>query len=172
MPAISELPGTDNIRQSVTIIISLLLIAVFLSLLASPVYVAAESNDTDQFKLGQMYYAAGDYDAAINSFSMAVNLAPDNSSYHHWLGKSYGMLAQESSLLSAYSLSRKTRRELERAVELDDQNVDALTDLMEYYRRAPAFLGGGEEKADKIRIRLDELNVIKDTGPGREAEKS
>lgn len=172
MPEISQIHITDNIRQSVTIIVSLLLTAVILVLLASPVYVAAESDNTDQFKLGQMHYAAGDYDAAINSFSMAITLAPDNSSYHHWLGKSYGMLAQESNLLRAYSLSRKTRRELERAVELDDQNIDALTDLMEYYRQAPAFLGGGEEKADKIRIRLDELNGIKETGQGLEAEKS
>lgn len=172
MSEISYTHINDNIRQSVSIIVILLLTAIFLVLLAGPVYVAAESDDSAHFKLGQMYYEAGDYDAAINSFSMAVGLAPDNSSYHHWLGKSYGMLAQESSLLTAYSLSRKTRRELERAVELDDQNVDALTDLMEYYRQAPAFLGGGEEKADKIRTRLEELNVIEDTGQGPEAGKS
>lgn len=146
--------------------------AVFLLLVASPVYVVAEGDDSDHFKLGQMHYEAGDYDAAINSFSMAVNLSPDNSSYHHWLGKSYGMLAQESSLLTAYSLSRKTRRELERAVELDDHNIDALTDLMEYYRQAPSFLGGGEEKADKIRTRLDELNVNEDNRTGPKAGKS
>lgn len=171
MSEISYTHITGNIRQLVQIIGILLLTAVFLTLVAGPDNAVAESDDADHFKLGQMHYAAGEYDAAINSFSMAVNLAPDNSSYHHWLGKSYGMLAQESGLLTAYSLSKKTRLELERAVELDDQNVDALTDLMEYYLQAPAFLGGGKEKADKIRTRLDELNVIEDTGQGAETGK-
>jgi tetratricopeptide (TPR) repeat protein len=162
----------DHTRQSVAIIAAISLALVFLILVVQPTCVAAESDDAVQFNLGQIHYAAGDYDAAITSFSRAVSLAPDNSSYHHWLGKSYGMRAQESNLLMAYALSKKTRLELEQAVALDDRNVDALTDLMEYYRRAPAFLGGGEEKADKIRIHLDELKVIKDANQGPDAEKS
>ena len=172
MSAITELHNMDKTRQSVRVTVTLLFTALILVLLSTPLFAADDSEDTVQFNLGQKQYAAGDFDAAINSFSRAVSLVPGNSVYHHWLGKSYGRLAEESGLLTAYALSRKTRRELERAVELDNQNVDALTDLMEYYRRAPGFLGGGEEKADKIRIRLDELNTTEESGEGPEPEKS
>ena len=172
MPEIQGLQNTGGTGYSLVKTGTLLITIIFLVLPFGPPCQADESEDAVQFSLGQREFAAGDYDKAINSFSNAVRLAPDNSVYHHWLGKSYGMLAQESSLLTAYSLSRKTRRELERAVELDDRNVDALTDLMEFYRRAPGFLGGGEEKAEKIRIRLDELNTLKNTGKGPEPEKS
>ena len=163
---------TDHTRQLPAIIVTFLCTAVCLILAVHPVHVAAENDDFSQFNLGKMYYETGDYDAAINSFSRAVSLAPENSGYHHWLGKSYGMLARESGLLTAYALSRKTRLELERAVELDDQNIDALTDLMEFYRQAPAFLGGGAEKADKIRIRLEELNVTSDSWQDPDAKRS
>ena len=165
LPETQELQITGGTGYSMIKTGTLLITIIFLVLPFGPACQADESEDAVQFTLGQKQYAAGDYDAAINSFSNAVSLAPDNAVYHHWLGKSYGMLAQESSLLTAYSLSRKTRRELERAVELDDRDVDALTDLMEFYRRAPGFLGGGEEK-------VDELNAIKDTGKEPEPEKS
>ncbi|HEY5573594.1 MAG TPA: hypothetical protein VIK64_11315, partial [Anaerolineales bacterium] len=76
--------------------------------------------------------------------------------------KCYGRLAEQSNFLAAYSLAKKTRKALERAVELDGNNVNALQDLMEYYRQAPGFLGGSKEKAAKIQERLETIN----TAPG------
>ena len=118
---------------------------------------AAETEAETSFQVGRQYYEKKAYAAAIEAFSTAVRLAPEISTYHHWLGKSYGRLAQNSNLLKAYRLSGRTREELERAVALDDKNIEAITDLMEFYRQAPAFLGGGQDKADKLRWRLEEL---------------
>lgn len=117
----------------------------------------ADINDDDPFLLGQDYYFAGEYDAAINAFSEATAISPEISTYHHWLGRSYGQLAKNSGIFRAYHLSHKTREALERAVELDRENTEALVDLMKFYEQAPAFLGGGQEKADEIRKRLEEL---------------
>jgi tetratricopeptide (TPR) repeat protein len=117
----------------------------------------ADINDEGPFLLGQDYYFAGDYDAAISIFSEATATSPDNSTYHHWLGRSYGQLAKKSGIFRAYNLSHKTREALERAVELDQENTEALADLMKFYEQAPAFLGGGQEKAEEIRNRLEKL---------------
>lgn len=115
------------------------------------------NDDDDLFLLGQDYYFAGEYDAAINAFSEATAISPEISTYHHWLGRSYGQLAKKSGIFRAYHLSHKTRGALERAVELDRENTEALVDLMKFYEQAPAFLGGGQGKADEIRKRLEEL---------------
>jgi hypothetical protein len=45
------------------------------------------------------------------------------------------------------SLARHTRDELERAVELDPNHLDARWGLVQYYALAPGYLGGSEEKA-------------------------
>ena len=119
----------------------------------------ADINADEQFQLGMNYYNAGDYESAISAFTEATVTAPDVSSYHHWLGRSYGQLARNSGMFKAFNLSQKTRQELERAVELDRDNTAALVDLMKYYKRAPSFLGGGEEKAEDIRKRLQELGI-------------
>jgi tetratricopeptide (TPR) repeat protein len=117
----------------------------------------AADTDDEQFLRGKDYYYAGEYEAAIRAFTEATATAPEISAYHHWLGRSYGQLAKNSGLLRAYSLSRKTREALEHAVELDNENTEAMTDLIKYYEQAPSFLGGGQEKAEKLRNRLEEL---------------
>ncbi len=127
-------------------------------LMAGPALpVMAETGSEDQFRMGEKYYSRGDYDKAIAAFLAAIEIAPAVSVYHHWLGKSYGRLAQQSGLLKAYNLSSKTREALEQAVALDDTNIDALEDLLEFYEQAPFFLGGGEDKASRLRERLREL---------------
>ena len=119
--------------------------------------VFADNDPEYQFHMGEQYYNRGDYDNAIEAFSVAVASAPSESVYYHWLGKSYGRLAEKSGLLKAYNLSGKTRDALEQAVALDNTNVAALLDLLEYYENAPVFLGGGKDKASGIRQRLLEL---------------
>lgn len=133
-----------------------LLLFLILSLLMLQARAAGTEAETS-FQLGRQYYENESYEAAIQAFSTSVRLAPETSTYHHWLGKSYGRLAQNSNLIKAYRLSGRTRDEFERAVALDDKNIEAISDLMEFYRQAPGFLGGGRDKAEKMRLRLEEL---------------
>ena len=146
-----------NMRQG-------LLLFLILSLLMLQGQAAGTEAETS-FQLGRQYYEKESYAAAIQAFSTSVRLAPKTSTYHHWLGKSYGRLAQNSNLLKAYRLSGRTREEFERAVALDDKNIETISDLMEFYRQAPGFLGGGQDKADRLRLRLEELQK-QNTSPG------
>jgi tetratricopeptide (TPR) repeat protein len=64
-----------------------------------------------------------------------------------WLGRAYGEKADHSSFVTAAQLAKNIRQEFERAVDLDASNVDARSDLGEFYLEAPSFLGGGKTKA-------------------------
>jgi len=97
--------------------------------------------------LSRAYLMIESWDKAVPPAEKAVALQPENSNYHLWLGRAYGRKAEHSIFFKAVGWARKCRAEFERAVELNSGNVPARTDLAEYYLEAPAFLGGGKEKA-------------------------
>ncbi len=97
--------------------------------------------------LSRSYYAIQKWDRAIAAGEYAVRLAPNNSNYHMWLGRAYAEKADHSNFVTAAQLTKKIRQEFERAVELDASNVNARSDLAEFYIEAPSFMGGGEGKA-------------------------
>lgn len=104
-------------------------------------------NARVRYYLGLIAMKRNDTDDAILQFEKAVELDPQNSGYHAELGGAYGGAAEKASLLSQMSFAKKCRAALERAVELDPDNLDARQGLVDYYRQAPAFLGGGILKA-------------------------
>jgi Flp pilus assembly protein TadD len=97
--------------------------------------------------LCRVQYAEERWDAAVSECERAANLEPKNGTYQLWLGRAYGEKAEHSSWLTAIGLAKKTRIAFEKAVQLDPQNVQAHSDLSEYYIEAPGFLGGGTDKA-------------------------
>lgn len=111
----------------------------------------------DYALLGQAYYMQGDFKKASENLEQAVNRAPGNSVYHNWLGRAFGRRAETSSFLTAPRLATKTREAFEKAVALDPRNLEALSDLFDYYLDAPGFLGGGLDKAAALSQRLGEL---------------
>lgn len=99
--------------------------------------------------LAKNYYEMGERDRAIASAEAAVSIDPKNSVYHEWLGRVYGEKADHSSWFSALSLAKKSRREFETAVQLDERNFSAMQALIEYDCSAPGIAGGGDDKAAK-----------------------
>lgn len=110
--------------------------------------------------LARCYYELGDFDHAIASGRHAVELTPYNSEYHLWLGRAYGLKAEQAALFSGLSLAKKTRHEFEEAVRLDPSNFAAQHDLIEFYRRAPGIVGGGDDKARRQIEALAALDAI------------
>jgi|SRR5215469_3994154 len=103
---------------------------------------AAEHN-----LLCRVHYAEERWDAAISECERAASLNPGSSLIQLWLGRAYGEKADHSSWFTAIALAKKTRIAFEKAVELDPNNIEARSDLSEYYIEAPGFLGGGTDKA-------------------------
>jgi tetratricopeptide (TPR) repeat protein len=96
----------------------------------------------------------GDFKKATEYIQKATSLAPVNSEYMDWLGRTYGKRAETSNVLAAPGYASKARQAFEKSVELDPKNNDALADLFDYYLEAPGFLGGGYDKAVAVTNRL------------------
>ena len=109
--------------------------------------------------LGKARFMQGQYKQAVADLEKAVGQDSLNSDYYDWLGRAYGRLAEGSSFLSALGYAKKTVRAFERAVELDPSNLEALSDVFEYYLQAPGMVGGGLDKAENIARRFAGLNA-------------
>jgi tetratricopeptide (TPR) repeat protein len=110
--------------------------------------IAANSADPESHNLlCRVYYQEQRWDDAIRECEIAVKLAPTNSNDHLWLGRAYGEKADSIHSIKAFGLAKKVKSEFERAVQLDSDNGEALSDLGDFYAAAPAIVGGGKKKA-------------------------
>ena len=129
----------------------------------------AEANNL----LCRAYFMLEEWDHGISACERAVNLAPQNSLYHLWLGRTYGEKADRAGFMSAAGLAKKVRGEFERAVDLDPKSWEARTDLAEFYLEAPGIVGGGKDKARAQADVLASLNpAMAHYMNGRIAEKN
>lgn len=122
-------------------------------------------NAQAHFYLGRIAFREEDYDTAVEWFEKAAELEKRNSNFHLWLGRAYGYQAQPASLWRQLFLARKVKKQFEKAVALDADNVLARWDLMEYYLKAPRFLGGSWEKAKAEAREIQQ----RDAAEGKEA---
>jgi len=107
----------------------------------------SSSTDAESFNLlCRAHFMLEDWDAAISDCERASSLAPQNSLYQLWLGRSYGEKADKAGVFSAMGLAKKVRAAFERAVELDPNSWEARSDLAEFYAEAPGVVGGGKRQ--------------------------
>ena len=111
--------------------------------------ISGAPKDAESYNLlCRAYFALADWDKGIPACEKAVSLEPDKSQYHLWLGRVYGEKADHSGFVTAAGLAKKVRSEFETAVRLNPNNVEARTDLAEFYLEAPGIVGGGRDKAE------------------------
>jgi tetratricopeptide (TPR) repeat protein len=103
---------------------------------------------------GQAYYMLGEYKKATDSLEAACRTNSESSACWHWLARAYGRRAETANPFAAPGYASKTRQYLEKAVELDPVNREAVGDLFDYYLEAPGFLGGGEKKAEALAAKM------------------
>ena len=108
--------------------------------------------------LCRVFYAQDRFEDAEPEAELAAETPGSESQL--WLGRVYGARAARANPLHAFALARKVRTAFERAVELDPNNLAALSDLGEFYVEAPAIVGGGLEKARLLVPRLAARNAV------------
>jgi tetratricopeptide (TPR) repeat protein len=96
--------------------------------------------------LCRVFYAQDQAEAAIHECELAVANDPRSSESQMWLGRAYGMKASHTGPIAGFQLARRVKACFEAAVQLDPENVAAISDLGEYYVGAPAVVGGGDDK--------------------------
>jgi tetratricopeptide (TPR) repeat protein len=104
--------------------------------------------------LCRAYYAQNIADKAIHECELAVSSAPSSSDNQLWLGRAYGFKASHANPIAALNLAIKVRTAFERAVELDPENIHAMSDLGEFYVAAPSLIGGGLDKAKALAAKM------------------
>jgi len=122
-----------------------------------PAFKANTRDAAAAFYLGRIAMEERKNDRAADYFEAATKLDPKNSNYYLWLGRAYGREAQQANVLRQPGLAKRARSAWERAIELDTENLDARSDLIQYYVQAPGFMGGSMtkalEQAEEIRKR-------------------
>lgn len=99
------------------------------------------------YHLGRIATIENDGDEAIRQFERAVHLDERNALYHYWLGAAVADAALHVNKIKQPFMGRRVLKEMERSVELDPDQLDARASLAGFYAMAPAFMGGGMEKA-------------------------
>lgn len=123
--------------------------------------IASNPRDADAVnQLCRAYFQYGDWDRAESRCKKAVEMQPDNSSFHRWLGRVYGEKASRATL--PIGLALKTRDEFQRAAQLDPGDANAGVDVAEYYLEAPGMMGGGKDKA------REQAKIIGKVSPAQE----
>ena len=97
--------------------------------------------------LGQLANRRGDPTQAVTYFTAAATAEPQAGRHQQGLGDAYGRLAERAGVFGGLGLARKCVAAYERAVALEPTNVDFRLSLLEFYRLAPAIVGGGTAKA-------------------------
>ncbi len=100
-----------------------------------------------QYYLGRIAFDLEEYSDAIDHFKEAIDKNDQSADYYSWLGNAYGVYTQNASKIRQGILAPKIKKNYEKAVALDPQNLDAQWGLIEYYTQAPGFMGGSMEKA-------------------------
>lgn len=108
---------------------------------------AAPLDAAPHLYLGRIAQAQGDGDEALRRLERCVALDERAAPCHFFIGAVLGTSAARTSKFRLPLLARRTKREFDRAVELDPDYLDARMGLIQYYLRAPGFLGGSVEQA-------------------------
>jgi tetratricopeptide (TPR) repeat protein len=120
---------------------------------------AVPQKDAEVWELiGRNHYMLADYHRASEALEKAAVADPNNSRIALWLGRAFGRRAETSSVFTAPKHASKARQYFEKAVELNPKNLEALSDLLEYYLEAPGFLGGGFDKAQGVAEKMSAID--------------
>lgn len=100
--------------------------------------------------LGRVAFETGRFHDALDHFEAAVKALPEDAEAQYWYGSAAGTLAGNVSMFRAAGYAKKSRKALERALELDPKHVPAHQAMAQYYLQAPGFMGGSKSKAEKL----------------------
>lgn len=112
--------------------------------------VAIGQNQRDTaalFYLGRIAMVRGDFDDAAKLLERATKVDGRTAEHFRWLGQAYAQQAVRGSKIKAAFIAKRAKVAFERAVSLEQDNVEARMALLRYYLLAPGMMGGSTERA-------------------------
>jgi tetratricopeptide (TPR) repeat protein len=111
------------------------------------------------FLLSQVRGAFGDRSTPLAFAEKAVALDGHTAKYHRQVAEVLGVTAQHAGTFQLLLLSRRFRREIDTALSLDPQDIQALRDLLEFYLLAPGIAGGDQHAAVEVAGRIAAIDA-------------
>ncbi|MFL5485532.1 MAG: hypothetical protein ACJ793_07825 [Gemmatimonadaceae bacterium] len=123
----------------------------------------SDRNPQPPYYLGRIAVITNedDGDEAIRQFERAVALEEGNATYHTWLGNAIRDVTPRASKLRMPFNARRMKKEWERAVALDPNQIDARYGLVQFYAYAPGVMGGSKEKAREQAAEIAKRNAMR-----------
>lgn len=117
-------------------------------------YRAAPEDPHNLYLMARVKRAWGDTEASAQLLEKAVARTPSNAEYRSQLGQVYGEIAQKASMFRQMSLGRKCKKEIDAAVQLAPNHLEAQTTLMMFLDKAPGMMGGDKTEARALAVRI------------------
>ena len=136
---------------------------------AQPILAARlKSNPNDPqtwYEMSKVSAAFQRWDEAIQQAEKAVALDPAKKNAEFQAALADAVVSKlgssQAGMFAKLSLSRRFRKEVDLALQLDPNNLDASSDLLEFYLEAPAIAGGDEQKAAEIADHMLHVNPVR-----------
>jgi len=123
--------------------------------------VSEKENDyaAARYYLGRIAFIQKEFDDAVDYFQEATEAKNGEvAEYYNWLGNTYGTIAGEANVFRQGILAPKMKSAWEKAIALDERNVEARLSLIQYYTKAPSIMGGSTEKAKEMARQIIAIN--------------
>lgn len=136
---------------------------------AQPIIAARlKTNPNDAqtwYEMSKVSAAFQRWDDAIQQAEKAVALDPTKKNAEFQAALADAVVSKlgssQAGMFAKMSLARRFRKEAELALQLDPNNLDATSDLLEYYLEAPGIAGGDKQKAIDIADRMLRANPVR-----------
>jgi len=122
----------------------------------------APGDATAHYYLGRIAMAQAHYDDAVEQMKAAVEAAPENADNHFWLAMAYASQIQNTKdFMEQGRIAPLMKASVDKAVELDPENLDAREFLAQYLFNAPPIVGGDPVKG------WEQVEFVKQHDPKR-----
>ncbi|HLE36091.1 MAG TPA: tetratricopeptide repeat protein [Candidatus Acidoferrales bacterium] len=119
----------------------------------------ANPNDAEaNYYMAAVREAFNDLAGALPLAEKALQLDAKNSDYHYMVGAIQGQMAEKAGVFKAMGLVGRFKKEVQAAIDLDPNNIEALFAQMEFYLQAPGIVGGDKKKARANADRIFAIN--------------
>jgi Tfp pilus assembly protein PilF len=122
---------------------------------------ANPADDAALTCMGETYEREGKSGDAVDWYEKAVKANERDPRHHLSLAGALGTEAEKANKLRQPFLARRLKSELERAVALDPNLVDAHEGLRQYYTEAPGIVGGSIDRAKEQAEIIAKLNPLR-----------
>jgi tetratricopeptide (TPR) repeat protein len=118
----------------------------------------APKDPLAMYLTSQIHFAFGDADTPLKLAEKALALDGRTAKYHRQVAEVTGVMAQHANVLQQLLLARRFKKEIDVAIALDPNDIQALRDLMEFYLLAPGIAGGDKAEARAVAERIGRID--------------